>query len=231
MTGITVTECDKNMKKTYKAVIFDLDGTLINSIPDIADSMNRILEKFGYPEYTYEQYRLFLGRGIRRLVEICIPPEQANESNIDLIYNLMVEEYSDNCTEKTVVYDGIDNLLNRLSAKGVKLAVLSNKADSITQKICRILFRSHRFEQILGATEQFPRKPDPGSALYLAEQIAVRPEDIFYLGDTGIDMETAQAAGFFPAGAAWGFRGSAELANANACFIASKPDDCMQFFP
>ena len=219
------------MKNTFGAVIFDLDGTLINSIPDIADSMNRILKRFGYPEHTYEQYRLFLGRGIRRLVEICIPPEQATADNIDLIYNLMVDEYSDNCTVKTLVYDGIDDLLTALSAKGVKLAVLSNKADSITQKICNILFRRHRFELILGATERFPRKPDPHSALYLAEQIAVRPENVFYLGDTGIDMETALAAGFFPAGAAWGFRGSDELANARARFIADKPDDCLQFFP
>ncbi|MDR1895964.1 MAG: HAD family hydrolase [Prevotellaceae bacterium] len=216
--------------KKYQAIIFDLDGTLINSIPDIADSMNRILLKHGYQEYDYDQYKYFVGNGIKRLVEICIPDKNKSERETDIIFDLMIEEYGRNCLHKTYVYDGISDLLNDLSLRNIKMAVLSNKADSITRKICDELFCSWNFEIILGATDNFPKKPDPTAALFVADKLLVSPENIFYLGDTSIDMKTASAANFFPAGASWGFRPEEELINSGAKFIAHTPSDCLRFF-
>jgi phosphoglycolate phosphatase len=218
------------MDKKYKAIIFDLDGTLINSIPDIADSMNKVLSGYGYPQYTYNQYKYFVGNGIRRLVERCVPPEHSTPENVENVYKTMVEVYGSNCVNKTCVYDGIYELLDGLSAKRVKKAILSNKTDSITQKICDKLFYNNHFEIILGATDSFPKKPNPRSALFVAESLSVSPDAVFYLGDTSIDMETACAAGFFQAGASWGFRPSEELISFGAKFIANSPRDCLRFF-
>ncbi|MDR1169863.1 MAG: HAD family hydrolase [Prevotellaceae bacterium] len=218
------------MYKKYEAIIFDLDGTLINSIPDIADSVNEVLSGYGYPQYSYSQYKYFVGNGIRRLVERCIPPEHATLENIENIHRTVVEVYGNNCVNKTRVYDGIYELLDGLSAKQIKKAILSNKTDSITQKICDKLFYNSCFDTILGATDSFPKKPNPKSALFVAESLSVSPDRVFYLGDTSIDMETACAAGFFPAGVSWGFRPVEELASFGAKFIADSPIDCLHFF-
>ncbi|MDR2287372.1 MAG: HAD family hydrolase [Prevotellaceae bacterium] len=218
------------MNKKYKAIIFDLDGTLINSIPDIADSMNEVLSAYGYPQYSHNQYKYFVGNGIRRLVERCVPPEYATPENIANIFGTMIEVYGNNCVNKTRVYEGIYELLDVLPAKRVKMAILSNKTDSITQKIYDKLFRNNHFELVLGATDSFPKKPNPTSALFVAGSLAVAPDEVFYLGDTSIDMETAYAAGFFPAGASWGFRPADELLSFGAKFIADSPTDCLRFF-
>jgi phosphoglycolate phosphatase len=218
------------MDKKYKAIIFDLDGTLINSIPDIADSMNTVLADYGYPQYRYDQYKYFVGNGIRRLVERCVPPEHSTPENVENVFRTMVAVYGNNCTNRTRVYEGICELLDGLAAKEIKMAILSNKTDSITQKICRKLFRNWHFDIILGATDSFPKKPNPASALFIADSISVFPSDIFYLGDTSIDMETANAVGCFPAGTAWGFRPAEELISFGAKFIANSPADCLQFF-
>jgi phosphoglycolate phosphatase len=218
------------MNKKYKAIIFDLDGTLINSIPDIADSMNTVLSEYGYPQYNYNQYKYFVGNGIRRLVERCVPPEHATAENIENIFRRMIEVYGNNYVNKTRVYDGIYELLDGLAAKQIKMAILSNKTDSITQKVCNQLFRDNNFEIILGATNNFPKKPNPQSALFVAEKLEVSPDEVFYLGDTSIDMETACAAGFFPAGASWGFRPAEELSSFGAQFIVNNPVDCLSFF-
>jgi phosphoglycolate phosphatase len=218
------------MYKKYRAIIFDLDGTLVNSIPDIADSMNVVLSGYGYPQYTHNQYKYFVGNGIRRLVERCVPPEYLTPENEENIYRTMVEVYGNNCINKTRVYKGIYELLDGLSSKGIKKAILSNKTDSITQKICGRLFENNCFDIILGATDSFPKKPNPESALFVAERLSVSPDEVFYMGDTSIDMETACAAGFFPAGVSWGFRPAEELTAFGAKFIVNNPCDCLRFF-
>jgi phosphoglycolate phosphatase len=218
------------MDKKYKAIIFDLDGTLINSIPDIADSMNEVLLRYGYPQYSYNQYKYFVGNGIKKLVERCVPPEYSNPENIENIFRTMIEVYGNNCITKTRVYDGIAELLDCLYTKHIKMAILSNKTDNITQKICDTLFHDSHFEIVLGSTNKFPKKPNPQSACFIAESLSVVPNEVFYLGDTSIDMETACAAGFFPAGASWGFRPEEELISFGAKYIANNPIDCLRFF-
>ena len=218
------------MKGNFDAMIFDLDGTLIDSIPDIADSMNRVLSRHGHPEHSYDQYKDRLGHGLKALTEICVPEHRRSSDHLDTVYQHMVADYSLNCVNKTSVYFGIRELLTLLTSLGIKTAVLSNKADPITRKIIGHMFKSSDFNFVLGASERFPRKPSPEAALHVAKQIGVPPRRIFYLGDTSIDMQTAKSANFFPAGASWGFRPKKELIDSGAKFIARKPKDCLMFF-
>ena len=138
-------------------------------------------------------------------------------------HNRMVAQYKLNYISKTHLYEGIPQLLDILSTQGVKLAVLSNKADYLTQKICAVLLKNWKFDVIMGAGERFPRKPNPESALFIAQQLGVEPTNICYLGDSGVDMKTAIAAGFYPIGVGWGFRPKKELAENGAKQIIEKP--------
>lgn len=214
--------------KTYKAVIFDLDGTLLDSVADIADSMNRVLAVEGLATYNYEQYKYFVGNGIRKLVERCIPQENRTDARLERCFEHMMTDYAENCTVKSRLYDYIPELLTELAARGVKMSILSNKADAITQKTCTAFLSAWSFDVIIGASERFPRKPSPDAAMFIASQMNVQPDDVFYLGDTSIDMLTACAAGFFAAGALWGFRTADELLNAGAKTLLKTPMEVLR---
>lgn len=214
--------------KNYQAIIFDLDGTLINTIEDIADSMNRVLVLNGYPTYGYGDYKLMIGEGLKNLMERCLPESERNEANITRCLSQMMKEYNLHYVEKSQLYSGIAELLNHLSNSKFKLSILSNKADELTQKICRKLLSNWHFEFILGHSERFPRKPDPASALYIAQGMGVQPENILYLGDSATDMKTANSAGMFSVGAAWGFRGREELASNGAKLIIDEPEELIK---
>jgi len=140
-------------------------------------------------------------------------------------HDRMIAEYHLNYISKTRLYDGIPELLDMLSSQRIKLAVLSNKADPLTQKICAVLLKNWKFEVVLGATDRFPRKPDPASALFVSEQMGVEPVHVCYLGDSDVDMKTAIAAGFYPVGAGWGFRSKQELAENGAKHVIDRPVD------
>ena len=208
---------------TARAIIFDLDGTLADSLADIADAMNRTLTRFGYPVYNYNEYKYFVGNGLKNLVHKCLPEDSKNENNIAECLKVMMEEYGKSYAEKTKLYDGIPELLDLLTEKRIKLAVLSNKADELTQKICAKLLKNWSFEIILGSSNRFPNKPSPESALYLAEKMAVSPQDMLYLGDTNVDMQTANSAGMFAVGVTWGFRTREELLENGAKAIINGP--------
>lgn len=210
-------------KTNFRAVIFDLDGTLINSLHDIADSMNRVLESKGFQTHHYDAYRYFVGRGLRVLVGRTLPEELRTEEMITDLYSGLVKDYKENCLGKTVLYEGISELLDALNKKPLKLAILSNKADEITQKITNDLVPLWPFEIILGSKAEFPRKPDPTSALLISQQLGVSPNEILYVGDTGVDMTTAVAAGMYPVGVTWGFRTKEELLEHGAKAIIDKP--------
>jgi phosphoglycolate phosphatase len=211
--------------QNYKAVIFDLDGTLIDSLYDIADSMNSILFHNGYPTFDYEAYKHFVGNGLKNLVYNCLPEDKNNEENVVRCLSMMMDEYGRHYADKTHLYGGIAELLDELTGAGVKISILSNKADELTQKICKKLFNNWHFEIILGASDQFPRKPDPRSALYVARFMEIEPEEILYAGDTNVDMKTANAAGMFAVGVSWGFRSREELKDNNAQLIIDKPSE------
>ena len=208
---------------TARAIIFDLDGTLADSLADIADAMNRTLTRFGYPVYNYDEYKYFVGKGLKNLVYKCLPEDKRDENNVAECLKIMMEEYGKSYAEKTKLYDGIPELLDLLTEKGIKLAVLSNKADELSQKICAKLLGKWSFEIILGSSNRFPNKPSPESALYLSEKMNVSPQNMLYLGDTNVDMQTANSAGMFAVGVTWGFRTREELLENGAKAIINVP--------
>jgi len=211
-----------------RAVIFDLDGTLADTLEDIADNMNRVLSGLGFPVHEYNAYRFYVGGGLKNLVTRCLPEKARTDNMIAACHELMVAEYHLNCINKTRLYDDIPELLDELSSQGIKMAVLSNKADPLTQKICRELLKNWTFDMVLGATDRFPRKPDPEAAWFVARQMGVEPAQIYYLGDSDVDMITANAAGFHAVGAGWGFRGKEELLQNGAQQVIDDPTELLK---
>ena len=207
----------------YKAVLFDLDGTLINSLQDIADSMNRVLASYGFSTHGYEDYRLFIGKGLKNLSERALPENKKDEETINAVFHDLMKDYARNVVKKTVLYNGIPELLDKLVERNILLAILSNKAHELTISIAEKIISKWNFEVIMGSKDGIPRKPDPSGALICCKELGVLPEQILYLGDSGIDMQTATAAGMFPVGVTWGFRGREELLEKGAKFIIDQP--------
>ncbi len=214
----------------YRAVIFDLDGTLADTLEDIADNMNRVLAERHFPTHEYDAYRFYVGNGLKNLVTQCLPESARNDVIISECHDRMVAEYNLNYINKTQLYEGIPELLDTLSSQHIKLAVLSNKADPLTQKICNELLKKWKFEVVMGANDRFPRKPDPASATFVSGQMGIMPANICYLGDSDVDMKTAIAAGFYPVGAGWGFRPKEELAENGAKRVIDHPMDLLNIF-
>ncbi|MDD2716335.1 MAG: HAD family hydrolase [Candidatus Wallbacteria bacterium] len=213
----------------FKAVIFDLDGTLLNTLDDIADAMNRVLNRMGFPQHETEKYKYLVGEGVDLLVERALP---ASCSNLDLIaacQQAFVETYSEFWSVKTRPYDGIPELLDTLTDLEMKMAVLSNKNHDMTQKMVRELLPSWLFDMVLGARPYAPKKPNPSSALEIADALRQPLSKIVFLGDSGIDMKTAVGAGMYPVGALWGFRNKDELAAHGAMRMIEKPVDLLKF--
>ena len=207
----------------YKAVIFDLDGTLLDTIEDLSDSMNVSLEKMGFPGHTTESYKMFVGDGVRMLAQRALPQDACSSENIDLCLRFMDKEYNMRLFEKTRPYEGIENLLDGLCSKNVKIAVLSNKLNQFTGTIIAKLLPNWKFEVVFGERPGIPKKPDPSGAIEIAEIMGISPENILYLGDTSIDMKTANSAGMHSVGATWGFRSREELLSSGAKAIIDAP--------
>lgn len=206
----------------FKAVIFDLDGTLVNSLIDIADSMNKVLENRNLPTHSYEVINSFIGSGLRNLVTKAIPETIKTEENIESCFQEMIAEYRNNCTNKTSIYDGIIDLLSELKSRNIKLAVLSNKADEFTKKISHDLFPNY-FEIANGLKDEATKKPHPTGALEISNDLGFSPEEILYVGDSGIDMQTAKNANMYAVGVLWGFRPEEELIAEGAQSIINNP--------
>jgi phosphoglycolate phosphatase len=209
----------------YKAVIFDLDGTLLDTLDDLADSVNAVLLTHGYKTHGRESYRYFVGDGIINLILRALPDEAADELSAKSLLPEVDAEYNNRWHAKTAPYPGIKSLLTRLSSKGIKLAVLSNKPHIFTTQIVQHFFPETAFEMVFGARDGIPRKPDPAAAIDIAHRLALPPNSILYLGDTNTDMKTAVSAGMFAVGAAWGFRPVEELVEAGANSIIEQPGD------
>ncbi len=189
----------------YKAAIFDLDGTLVDSIYDIAHCMNHIFAKFGYPTYSVDEYKYLVGSGIRTIAEKQLVGESAE--NINKIVDAYEPYYIEHCTDHTVIYDGINEMLETLSKNGVKMAVLSNKPHNQAVAVVEKLFGKGMFESIWGRKEDFPMKPDPASVNEILKEIGVSREECVYVGDMEGDILVARNAGMDGIGVMWGIRG------------------------
>lgn len=212
----------------YNGVIFDLDGTLVNSLEDIAVSMNLVLENNRFPTHDLQAYKHFIGNGIRTLVRRALPETERDEFLVDMYYNYMMELYHKNCLNTTKPYQGIPGLLNELTSRKIKMAVLSNKADEITKTIVSELLSTWNFEVITGLLAEEHKKPNPFVAIGISEQFGIPPENIIYVGDTAIDMQTANNAGMYAVGVLWGFRSKEELVSNGAKYLLNHPLDLLK---
>jgi phosphoglycolate phosphatase len=199
-----------------QAVIFDLDGTLLDTLADIGDSVNMMLAEYGFDGHTLDDYRRFIGNGIHMLVTRALPLAGRSDVMVRQCVQRAREIYWDNWDRKTRAYDGILDLLGEFKAIGLPLAVLSNKPHDFTVRYVEAYFNRNDFSLVLGQSDDFPAKPDPASALYIARQIGLPPAGFLFVGDSAVDMQTANAAGMHAVGAGWGFRGPRELTE-NGC--------------
>jgi len=213
----------------YRAVLFDLDGTLIDTVDDIGDAANRVLSNRGYPIHSISTYRLFIGEGVRILFTRALPEESRKPDLINACLEEFIEDYRCNYNVKTKLYDGVPGLLDILKLHGLKVAILSNKPDPITKDCAAFYLSEWDFDVVLGQHDAIPRKPDPQGALEVAERLAIPPSDFIYLGDTAIDMKTAVSAGMFPVGVLWGFRSLEELKENGARVVIDEPMQLMDF--
>jgi phosphoglycolate phosphatase len=212
----------------YEGVIFDLDGTLVNSLDDIADSMNKVLKVNGFPSHDTQAYKYFIGNGLRNLVRRALP-EQANaEDLVSKYFDLMMEEYRSHCVNKTRPYEGITELLDELTLRKIKLAVFSNKVDELTKRVVAELLPDYRFEMVIGNCREIPRKPNPMGAMLISKKLRISPQKLTYMGDTGVDMQTARSAGMYAVGVLWGFRTSEELIANGANQLLAHPQDFLR---
>lgn len=205
-----------------KAVLFDLDGTLVNSLADLADSTNFALEKLGFPPHETEEYKYLVGDGIPKLIERALPEDAKTEENKTKCLELFMARYREHYFDKTAAYDGIKNLLSALRSKGFKIAVISNKAQEMAQKVVDKVF-GDMFDTVAGKREGYKTKPDPALTLEVAKELGVSPENCVLIGDSGMDMAAAVNAKIIGIGVLWGFRTEEELRLNGAEYIASSP--------
>jgi phosphoglycolate phosphatase len=208
-------------------VLFDLDGTLLDTLGDIADAMNDVLGVLGLPGHPEESYKTFVGEGVRFLVERALPRDRRDPGTVARGLALLEERYRHRPEGRTSPYPGIPALLDALSARRLPLAVLSNKPEPATLAAVRDHLPRWDFRSVAGAREGVPLKPDPAPALAIAADAGVDPAAVLYLGDTGVDMRTARAAGMRAAGALWGFRGREELVATGAEFLVTAPGEVL----
>jgi phosphoglycolate phosphatase len=215
------------MSMNYRAVLFDLDGTLLDTLEDLADSVNAALRSLDFPEHPREAYKYFVGDGMEVLVERALPEDHADSATRAECVARLRREYAQRWAVKTRPYAGIPELLDALTARGMAMGVLSNKPDEFTRLCVTRLLSRWEFSAVMGARRTLPRKPDPTGAREMARQMCLAPATFVYLGDTSTDMQTAIAAGMFPVGALWGFRTAEELRASGARSLLEKPLDLL----
>ena len=214
----------------FRAAIFDMDGTLVNTLEDLADSVNEMLEHFKLPTKTVDEVRLAVGNGAMKLMErTALLGDKATDENF-LIEAL---NYYDGCYKrrllnKTKPYDGIIEFLTELNAKKIPLGICTNKQHFAAVEIAEKILSPIKFDAVIGDERGKPKKPDPTNALAIAKSFKVKPEEVAYFGDTAVDVQTAINAGFFPIGVTWGFRPESELLETGAKLIIHHPREILK---
>ncbi len=211
------------MYSSPKAVIFDLDGTLLNTIEDIADSCNHALTLQGHPVHPTSDYCYFVGNGIVSLARAILPISQRTEDNINTCVSLISNHYDGNWKSKTAIYPGVMDLLQSLTGKDIPINILSNKNEDTVQTMVAYYFGDLHFNHILGTVDHARKKPHPGRALAIAQSLQLQPADIMFIGDSKVDMQTAQNSGMISVGVTWGFRSRQELQDHDAQIIIDTP--------
>lgn len=208
----------------FQAAIFDLDGTLINSLEDLADSANAMLASYGFPTHPLDPYRYFVGNGSRKLIERCLPKEKATDPDfVEEALQRYKEIYAHHTEDKTRPYVGILSALQMLQQQGIPMGICTNKHQSAADEIVAHMFPAGLFQAVVGDRPGLPRKPNPQKVLQMAEEFGVAPNCVAYFGDTSVDMDTAHHAGFYAVGVLWGFRPKGELVAHGADLLLASP--------
>ncbi len=211
-----------------QGIIFDLDGTLLDTLPALAETHNRMLAQFGFPGHPVEAYKQFVGNGARKCVERCLPAAERSAEVISQGVSVQQGFYQDAWQAGSSPYPGIVKLLGELAVQKIPLAVLSNKDDHFTRQIISHFFGDALFQQVLGHSSKVPHKPDPAGALLIAEALRLDPRAMAIVGDSAMDMETAVACNMQAVGVSWGFRTRQELLSAGAALILDDPLSLLQ---
>lgn len=207
-----------------KGVVFDLDGTLLHTVPDIAAALNRALAAVGLPTHEEKAVEPFLGGGIRDAV-IKATPVGTDAETIERVLDLYRDDYISHCTEKTRLYDGVDEMVSRFAERGIPMVVLSNKTEATAQKIVAHFFPDGEIAATFGRVSERPLKPHPDAARPVLETLGLMPSEIAYVGDSNTDILFAGAVGMLPVAAPWGYRAREELVEAGAELMAETPGD------
>lgn len=212
-----------------RLVIFDLDGTLLDTIGDLADACNHVMQAHGYPTHSTDEYRRFVGNGINRLIERALPPQLGDASLAAQLRPEFIEYYNAHIDRHTVPYPGITDLLRELSDRRIMTAIASNKYIEGTRRLASVFFPQAGFIAVLGQRTGIPIKPDPHIVNEIMTIAVTTPDRTLYVGDSGVDMLTARNARVESVGVSWGFRPQEELVQYNADHIVNTADRILEF--
>ncbi len=208
----------------YKYFIFDLDGTVADTLEDLKSALNKMLTALDLPNIDREKVRASINHGVTHLVKCCLPEDKRDDRELlDRAITLYRSAYDEFCLDKISPYDGIIETLKALKKNGCHLALLSNKQDNCVKAIAKKLFKGY-FDIAMGGGTAFPHKPSPESALFIAEKFDAKPEDVVFVGDSDVDIQTAKNAGMTAVGVSWGYRDEKTLEDAGAVFILREPE-------
>lgn len=217
------------MQKKYKAAIFDLDGTLLDTIRDLGGAVNWGLSQYGFPTLPMEHHINAVGQGLRNYCAKSIPEEKVTDELLDVFVEKVKQHYNEFCTEETQVYEGIYDLIAYMKEQGISVNILSNKVDAIVEKLASHYFGEGVFDKAYGERENIPRKPDPTAALSLAEELGMAPSEILFIGDSVYDVITGKRAGMCSVAVSWGYQSTDRLKAESPAFIAQTPYDIIEY--
>ncbi len=208
--------------ENIKAVLFDLDGTINNTVNDIAASGNYALSKHGFPTHPADSFKLFAGSGTYIMLQRAMPEEHKNDGSVELIIDDYLEHYSVHSMDTTAPYEGIRELIDEVKARGYKMAVVTNKPDAVAKQLLADMFPD-KFDVVIGQIDGMPVKPNPAMPLLAMDELGVKPDECVFVGDSGVDIMTGKNSGAYPIGVLWGFRGREELLECGAKELIEKP--------
>lgn len=210
----------------YTTVIFDLDGTLLDTICDLSDSANYALQSFGFPTHSVEAIKSFVGNGVAKLMERAVP-EGTEQADIEKVLACFKQHYSEHMRDKTKPYDGILPLLEELNRRNIKTAIVSNKFDAAVKELSKEYF-GDQIQIPVGESKTVPKKPNPQGVFEVMRQLGVTKEECLYIGDSDVDMMTAKNARVTSVGVTWGFRSRECLTQSGACHIIDQPHELLE---
>lgn len=210
-----------------KAVLFDLDGTLADSLTDLAASADYALGNLGYKGHTLKEYQYFVGNGIPKLIERSLPENARDTQTVQKCLDIFMPYYREHCDDKTYAYDGMPELVATLKKMGYKTAVITNKAQEMAEKVVLRLI-GDSFDIVCGKREGYPAKPDPKLTLEVMSELGVKPEECVFVGDSDTDMKTAVNSGALPIGVLWGYRTKSEIEKSGAEYTVSNAEGILQ---